>query len=81
MCGADVLMTSKNPVTNLKQSLVRSRVGDSWVKSENLGNALNIEIQLTSNHLAATLHASTASLTAPRALRTSSQYRNFFSRK
>ena len=29
MCGADVLMTPKNPVTNLKQSLARSIVGDS----------------------------------------------------
>ena len=81
MCGADVLMTSKNPVTNLKQSLMRSRVGDSWFKLVNLGNALNTETQLTSNHSAATPNALTASLTVPKTLSTSSQHKNFFSRK
>jgi len=37
MCGADVLIASKNTVTNLKQSLARSRVGDSWFRSVSLG--------------------------------------------
>ena len=34
ICGADLLMISKNPMTNLKQSLTRSRVGDSWIQFE-----------------------------------------------
>src|SRR6266403_6086132 len=74
-------MTSKNAVTKRKQSLTRSRVGDSWFKPRvNLGNALDGETQLTSNHLAAASNASTASLTAPRILSTSNQHKNFFSR-
>ena len=37
MCGADVLMTSKNLVTKWKQSLTRSRVGDGWLSISKLG--------------------------------------------
>ena len=33
ICGEDVLMISKNPVTKRKQSLTRSRVGDAWIQS------------------------------------------------
>ena len=81
MCGTDMLITSKNPVTNQKQSLVRSRVGDPLPKPVNFGNALSIETQLTSNHFTATSNASMACLAVPSTLRTSSQHMNFFSRK
>jgi len=49
--------------------------------SVSFGGTLRTEIQHTSNHFAATSSASTASLAAPTTLSTSSQYKNFFSRR
>ena len=49
--------------------------------SVNFRRTLNTETRHTFNNFAATSSASTASLEAPRTLRTSSQNRNFFSRK
>ena len=36
MCGADVPMISKDPVTKWKQSLTRSRAGDACIPSQSI---------------------------------------------